>query len=303
MSALSQLSSDIEALVERARSSVVAVEHGRGHGSGVVVSQDGYVLTNAHVVAGEDRLRVRFADGEELAATLVGRDSPSDLAVIRVPASGLHALSLHEDRRVRVGQIVLALGNPLRLEGSASLGIVSALDRSLPGPRGGRALEGLFQTDAAIHPGSSGGPLLDADGCVVGINTAMIAMASALGFAIPAYTASWVTAMLIKHGAIRRPWIGVAAAGVELAGRAAGERGRVRAVRIHEVVADSPAADAGLQRGDLLLAANGEALASVNDLQRALVLGEGARLEIGLLRDGAHHTRSVVPRAPERAPH
>ncbi|HET9934033.1 MAG TPA: trypsin-like peptidase domain-containing protein, partial [Polyangiaceae bacterium] len=245
MSALSLLSADIEALIERARSSVVAVEHGRGHGSGVVVSQDGYVLTNAHVVGTERSLRVRFADGEELAASLVGRDAPSDLAVIRVPASGLGALALHETRRVRVGQIVLALGNPLRLEGSASLGIVSALDRSLPGPRG-RALEGLIQTDAAINPGSSGGPLLDADGCVVGINTAMMAMASAIGFAIPAYTATWVTAMLIKHGAIRRPWIGVAASGVELTRRTASDSGRTRGVRVHEVVADSPAAHAGV---------------------------------------------------------
>ncbi|MGC4094054.1 MAG: trypsin-like peptidase domain-containing protein [Polyangiaceae bacterium] len=301
MSLISELSSDIEELVARARPSVVAVEHARGQGSGVVLSQDGYVLTNAHVVSDSKALRVRFADGEELPATRVGSDPHCDLAVLRVPVSGLAPLALHEGRRARVGQLVLALGNPLRLEGSVSLGLVSAIDRSLPGPRGGRPLEGLIQTDAAINPGSSGGPLLDAQGHVLGINTAVIAMASAIGFAVPAYTASWVTAMLIKNGSIRRPWIGIAASGVELGRRAAAVAERSRAVRIHEVVSGSPAARAGLAANDLLIDANQEPLASVGDLQRTLVLTEGSRLTLRYLRGNTLAELSLRPELPNAA--
>ena len=174
MSRLSEFSDELESLVESSAPSVVAVEHGRGQGSGIIVSGDGYVITNAHVVHGRTgRLSVRLAGGEELPAEVVGEDHASDLAVLRVFAGGLPSLSLDESRRLRVGQLVLAIGNPLRFERSVSLGVVSAIDRSLPGP-GRRPFEGLVQTDAAINPGNSGGPLLDARGAVVGINTAVI---------------------------------------------------------------------------------------------------------------------------------
>ena len=176
---LPQLSHELEELVVKTAPSVVAVEQGRGQGTGVVIAGDGYVLTNSHVVRGEPRsLRVRVPNGDELSAELVGDDPESDLAVLRVAGPRLTPLTLHESRRLRVGQLVVAIGNPLRFEGTVTLGVVSALERALPGPYG-TLFEGLVQTDAAINPGNSGGPLLDASGAVVGINTAVIPQARA----------------------------------------------------------------------------------------------------------------------------
>ena len=158
MSRLSEFSDELESLVACAAPSVVAVEHGHGQGSGIIVSGDGYVITNAHVVHGRaSALNIRLAGGEELPAEVVGEDHASDLAVLRVGARGLPSLSLEESRRPRVGQVVLAIGNPLRFERSVSLGVISAIDRSLPGP-GRRPFEGLIQTDAAINTGNFGRP-------------------------------------------------------------------------------------------------------------------------------------------------
>lgn len=293
MSRLSDFSDELEALVALTAPSVVAVEHGRGQGSGIIVSSDGYVITNAHVVHGRSSvLAVRLAGGEELPAEVVGEDPASDLAVLRVAAHGLPSLSLDESRRLRVGQLVLAIGNPLRFERSVSLGVVSAIDRSLPGP-GRRPFEGLVQTDAAINPGNSGGPLLDARGTVVGINTAVIPRANGLGFAIPAHTAAWVTAVLIRDGRIERPLLGIAAQGIDLMPRIAEAAGQQRAVRIQAVAAESPAALARLQPADLLLGANDTALYSVDDLQRVLVLSRGEAVALRLLRGGEPLSLSV----------
>ncbi|HEY0464754.1 MAG TPA: trypsin-like peptidase domain-containing protein [Polyangiaceae bacterium] len=301
MSRLSEFSDELESLVESSAPSVVAVEHGRGQGSGIIVSGDGYVITNAHVVHGRaGRLSVRLAGGEELSAEVVGEDHASDLAVLRVFASGLASLSLDESRRLRVGQLVLAIGNPLRFERSVSLGVVSAIDRSLPGP-GRRPFEGLVQTDAAINPGNSGGPLLDARGAVVGINTAVIPRASGLGFAIPAHTAAWVTAVLIRDGRIERPLLGIAAQGIDLTPRLAAEIGQQRAVRVHGVQNDSPASAAHIKPADLLLAANDSPLYSVDDLQRVLVLSGGAEVSLRLQRDGQPHSLSVTPQVKRNA--
>jgi S1-C subfamily serine protease len=265
---------------------VVAVEHGRGQGSGIIVSGDGYVITNAHVVEGREKaLSVRLAGGEELAAEVVGEDRLSDVAVLRVAARGLASLALDESRRLRVGQLVLAIGNPLRFERSVSLGVVSAIDRSLPG-HGRRPFEGLVQTDAAINPGNSGGPLLDAHGAVVGLNTAVIPRAHGLGFAIPAHTAAWVAAVLIRDGRVERPLLGIAAQGVDLMPKIAEEVGQQRAVRVHAVAADSPASAARLKPADLLLGANQTALFSVDDLQRVLVLARGTDVALRVVRDG-----------------
>jgi serine protease Do len=295
MSRLSEFSDELESLVESSAPSVVAVEHGRGQGSGIIVSGDGYVITNAHVVHGRAGvLGVRLAGGEELPAEVVGQDHPSDLAVLRVPARGLPSLSLDESRRLRVGQLVLAIGNPLRFERSVSLGVVSAIDRSLPGP-GRRPFEGLVQTDAAINPGNSGGPLLDARGRVVGINTAVIPRANGLGFAIPAHTAAWVTAVLIRDGRIERPLLGIAAQGVDLTPRLAAEIGQQRAVRVHGVANDSPASAARIKPADLLLTANDSPLFSVDDLQRVLVLSRGSDITLRVQRDGQPLSLSVTP--------
>ena len=301
MSRLSEFSDELESLVQSSAPSVVAVEHGHGQGSGIIVSGDGYVITNAHVVHGRAGvLSVRLAGGEELPADVVGEDHASDLAVLRVGARGLPSLSLDESRRLRVGQLVLAIGNPLRFERSVSLGVVSAVDRSLPGP-GRRPFEGLVQTDAAINPGNSGGPLLDARGAVVGINTAVIPRAHGLGFAIPAHTAAWVTAVLIRDGRVERPRLGISAQGIDLTPRVAEQVGQQRAVRVHGVANDSPASSASLKPADLLLSANDSALSSVDDLQRVLVLSRGRDVVLRLQRDGQPLVLSVTPQLKRNA--
>jgi serine protease Do len=292
---LAQLSHELEELVVKTAPSVVAVEQGRGQGTGVVIAGDGYVLTNSHVVRGDPRAtRVRLPSADDLPAELVGDDPESDLAVLRVSGPRLTALELHESRRLRVGQLVVAIGNPLRFEGSVTLGVVSALERALPGPHG-TLFEGLVQTDAAINPGNSGGPLLDASGAVVGINTAVIPQARGLGFAIAAHTASWIAAVLMRRGRVERPLLGVAARGVDLLPADAVRLGQLRAVRIHAVSQGSAAARVGLEPGDLLLRANEAALFGVDDLKRALVPGEGQPVVLDVQGKRERRTFSVEP--------
>lgn len=292
---LAQLSHELEELVVKTAPSVVAVEQGRGQGTGVVIAGDGYVLTNSHVVRGDPRAtRVRLPSGEDLAADLVGDDPESDLAVLRVSAPRLVPLELHESRRLRVGQLVVAIGNPLRFEGTVTLGVVSALERALPGPRG-VLFEGLVQTDAAINPGNSGGPLLDPSGAVVGINTAVIPQARGLGFAIAAHSASWIAAVLMRRGRVERPLLGVAARGVDLSPVDAERAAQARAVRIHGVSHGSAAERAGLVPGDLLLRANAAQLFGVDDLKRALVLGEGHAVQLEVLGSRERRSFSVDP--------
>jgi serine protease Do len=283
MGLLRQLSEELQALIARAVPAVVGVEHARGQGTGLVISQDGYILTNAHVVASARDLRVTVRSGVAIGAERVGHDDRSDLAVLRIGGSGLATLPLADSRALRVGQIVVAVGNPLHFDRSVSLGVVSALDRMLPS-RPGAAFEGLIQTDAAINPGNSGGPLLDTEGAVVGINTAVIAFAQGIGFAVPARTASWVASVLIRKGRIVRPYLGIAARGEELEPDLSRETGAARAVRVVEVGAGTPAETAGLRKGDRILAARGEPVHSVDDLQRLLVLSEPRELEIRILR-------------------
>ncbi|MFZ5481382.1 MAG: S1C family serine protease, partial [Myxococcota bacterium] len=230
MTLLSLLSRDLEALVARVSPAVVGVAHGRGRGSGFVLAPDGFVVTNAHVVQGAKEVRVELA-GEDLAAKVVGVDATTDVAVLKADATDLVALPLADRAHVRVGQIVVAIGNPLRFDRSVSLGVVSATDRALPARRG-RPLEGLIQTDAAINPGNSGGPLVDAEGEVVGISTAIVPWAQGLGFAVPAHTAGWVASVLMRHGEVRRPVLGVHARSVDLDAR---KTGRSRALHIVEV--------------------------------------------------------------------
>ena len=178
MSLLAQLSAELEALVARAAPAVVGIEHARGQGSGVVLAGDGYVVTNAHVVgAGPRSLRVRLHGGEVAPASVVGTDARTDLAVVRAEAARLPSLALADDGRPRVGQLVVAIGNPLRFDGSVTVGVVSALHRALPGRDG--PLEALVQTDAAVNPGNSGGPLLNASGEVIGVTP------MGVGFAVP----------------------------------------------------------------------------------------------------------------------
>jgi len=298
VSALGRLSDELAGLVARAAPGVVGVERGRGGGSGVVLSGDGCVLTNAHVAEGRGPLRVRLPGGEAARAELVGADARTDLAVVRAAGAGLRPLPVGEERRLRVGELVVVIGNPLGFERSVSVGVVSALHRTLPGP-GGQALDGLVQTDAAVNPGNSGGPLLDAGGTVVGIATAMIPRASGLGFAVPSPTASWVAAVLLREGEVRRPLLGVAVRGEELEPGLAAELGHARGVRVLRVEPATPAAAAGLAPGDLLLEANGRAVDVLDDLQRVLVLAQPAEVELGILR-GRERRRLAVRPAPWR---
>ncbi len=298
MTSLEALSGDLADLVERAAPSVVGVEHGRGQGSGVVLAQDGFVLTNAHV-AQRGRVRVRMSGSRVVQGEVVGADERTDLAVLRADAGDLPAVALAE-RRLRVGELVLAIGNPLGFERSVSLGVVSALHRNLAAPQGA-VLEGLVQTDAAVNPGNSGGPLLDAHGAVVGITTAMLPWARGIGFAVPAHTAGWVASVLIREGEVRRPFLGVAARGEDLEPALARAAGRGRAVRILEVVARSPAAAAGLRQGDLVVSASGAPVETLDDVVRAMVLGHPAEIAIEVLRDGVRERLAIRPRQARAA--
>jgi len=299
MNLLSQLSRDLESLVAKASPAVVGIEHAQGQGSGLVLSPDGYVLTNAHVVGRARSLRVRLSGGSAVRAERVGGDEHSDLAVIRIDAKNLSTLPLAGFESLKVGQLVLAIGNPFRFERSVSLGVISALDRTLPGARGG-IMEGLIQTDAAINPGNSGGPLLSTEG-VLGINTAIIPWAQGIGFAIPASTANWVAAVLMRSGEVRRPFLGIAAKGEELEAELVRSTGQSRAVRIVEVEVSTPAALAGLRGGDLLLSANGKRVGTVDDLQRVMVLADDSQIELEVWRGDRKHRVQARPQARAQA--
>jgi S1-C subfamily serine protease len=255
-----------------------------GAGSGVIIAPDGYILTNDHVVAKAKLLQATLEDGRTLAAEVIGTDPATDLAVIRVNASGLPFANLGDSAALRVGQLVIAIGNPFGFQSTVSTGVVSALGRALRS-QSGRLIENIIQHSAPLNPGNSGGPLVDSRGRVVGVNTAIIMMAQGIGFAIPANTAKWVVSQLLTHGRVRRGYLGLAARQRPL------ER---RLVRFHRLSSEfaveaisvdrrGPAAQAGLQEGDLIVAINGQPLSSVDDLHRFLAewpIGEPVMLTI-----------------------
>jgi len=293
VSLLSELSRELSALAAAGAAGVVGLEHRRGQGSGIVLSPDGYILTNAHVARAGGALRVRRRGAPVAPAELIGADERTDLAVVRTRDAGPPPLALADSRRLQVGQLVMAIGNPFGFDRSVSLGVVSALFRELPTRSG--ILEGLIQTDAAVNPGHSGGPLLDMDGHVVGINTAMLTMAGGIGFAVPAHTASWVAAVLIQHGEVRRPYLGIRARSEELDPVLARDAGQARGVRVVGVEPGTPAADGGLSGGDLLLAANDAPVATLDDLARVLVLARPISVDVDVLREGARRRLVVKP--------
>ena len=295
MSPLELFSDELEQLVSRAAPGVLAVEHRRGHGTGVTFTPDGYALTNAHVVEGGKRIRVRFHDGESNEADVVGVDTTTDLAVLRTGRSNLSTLPLAEASQVRVGQVVVALGHPFGFERSVTMGVVSALERRLPG-RDGAVLDGLIQTDAAINPGNSGGPLMNVRGQIVGINTAMLPFAQGIGFAVPSATASWVASLLLRHGEVKRRYLGIAARNESLKPELAAQTGQQKGVRILEVGQGSPAHSGGLQREDLLLQVNGSQVGTIEDLQRVMAF-DAASSEVALTvwHKGSRSNRTVRP--------
>ncbi len=268
-----------------------------GMGSGVIITPDGYALTNSHVVRDAERLGVALTDGRRLDATLVGDDPATDLAIVRVAASGLPAATLGRSATLRVGQLVVAIGNPLGLQSTVSAGVVSALGRSLRSVTG-RLIDNVIQTDVPLNPGNSGGPLVDSRGRVVGINTAIIAMAQGLSFAIPVDTARWVVSQILTHGRVRRAYLGLGGHTRPVDRRLARALALETpwAVEVVSVEAGGPAARAGVRPGDLILALDGEPVAGIDDLQRRLgsrPVAEPVRLRV--LRGGAPLEVVVIP--------
>jgi S1-C subfamily serine protease len=244
----------------------------RGGGSGVVITPDGFLLTSAHVLARADGGVARFADGRELALTIVGRDPLSDLAVARVAASALRAVTLGDAARLRVGQLVVAIGSPMGLSGSVTAGVVSALGRSLPTKERAatRIIENVIQTDAALNPGNSGGALADSRGRLVGVNTAVAGVG--LGLAVPIdETTLRIVSALMREGRFRRAYLGIAGGHRPLPPTVAVGLGQRAAIEVTEVVAGSPAAGAGLRAQDLILDVDGKTVEGVGDLQRLMV--------------------------------
>ena len=278
--------------------SVVHIQAGRGGGSGVVFTPDGLILTNDHVAGESGPLKAIFADGHTLAADLVGRDPDTDLAVLRVGSDlALPWVTLADSRALRVGQIAIAIGSPFGFQHSVSAGIVSALGRSLRS-RSGRLMDDIIQTDAALNPGNSGGPLVSTRGDVIGINTAMIAAAQGLCFAIPSNTAVLVASKLIRDGRVRRSRIGVAGQSVRIPKAVARQQHLTvpAGVAVASVEPASPAARAGLREGDVIVAYGDTAVAAVDDLQRVLTdeqVGRPAPLTI--LRDWERRELTVTP--------
>jgi len=268
-----------------------------GTGSGFLLAGDGFILTNSHVVHKASELHVTLADGRRVPAKLVGEDADTDLAVIRIDAPNLTHARLGDSAGIRVGQMAIAIGNPYGFQASVTAGIVSALGRTLHG-REGRLMDDIIQTDAALNPGNSGGPLVDSSGAVIGVNTAVILPAQGICFAIAADTAKFIAAWLIKEGRIRRGYLGVAGQNVDLPVRAVRFHGLPQTTGILVVSCDAGAsADrAGLEAGDLILAFNGQSLRSVHELHKRLVhIETGKRAEITFLRRGERLTRAIVP--------
>jgi S1-C subfamily serine protease len=273
----------------------------RGSGSAVAITPDGFAITSAHVVGSTSDGTATFADGRELAYRVVGADPLSDLAVVRVQASDLEPATLGDADSLKVGQLVVAVGNPLGFAGSVTAGVVSALGRSfaLQSGRSGRVVENIIQTDAALHPGNSGGALAQSDGLVVGINTAVVGpwVGQGLGLAVPINsTTRRIIGELMSDGRVRRAYIGIAGAARPLPPKAARLVEREHGVEVSEVVDDSPASKAGIKRGDIVVELDGAAVNDVADLQR-LMTGDriGRDLPVTVLRAAGRVELQVMP--------
>ncbi|MET8835005.1 trypsin-like peptidase domain-containing protein [Micromonospora sp. NPDC004540] len=275
----------------------VRTPRGAGAGSAVVIGPDGLLLTSAHVVQGARDGSAAFGDGTETGFRVVGADPLSDLAVLRAERSTVEPVELGDADRLRIGQLVVAVGNPMGLAGSVTAGVVSGLGRSLPARDGRvtRLIEDVIQTDAALNPGNSGGALADSAGRVVGVNTAVAGYG--LGLAVPVNaTTRQIIADLTTDGRVRRAWLGVAGVPVPLPPEITARTGQRRGLRVVEVVPGSPAGLAGLYLGDVIVAAGGRPVQDGQGLQR-LMLGPaiGARLPVTVLRKGAYVDVVAVP--------
>lgn len=299
---LDSYSRTVSGVAEKVGPAVVRVESreqgGRGGvGSGVVIANDGLVLTNSHVVSGGKRVRLAFAEGGESEAIVLGDDPDTDLALLRAELPrGVPAARLGDSKKIRRGQLVIAIGNPLGFESTVTAGVVSALGRSLRA-RGGRLIDDVIQTDAALNPGNSGGPLVAGTGEVVGINTAMIGGAQGLCFAVSSNTALFAIGEFIAHGRVRRAHLGIAAQTIPLPRRLAIATGAgARAIRIGEVEPGGPAEIAGLRPGDILVRIDEAPLDGADDLIRLLSSERiGRSVTLAVIRNGRLDQVEVTP--------
>jgi S1-C subfamily serine protease len=269
-----------------------------GSGSGLIVTPDGYIVTNSHVVEDMNMVEVSLADSTTCAAEVIGQDTATDIALLRVTGSGLPMAALGDSDKLKVGQLAIAVGNPLGFQSTVTAGVISALGRSLRS-RTGRLIENVIQTDAALNPGNSGGPLVDSRGGVIGINTAIIQYAQGICFAIPVNTMRWVVTRLIREGKVVRGFIGISGQTVPLPVRVVRyfQLGHDSGVQVIDVASGSPAHRGGLKEGDVIISFGGEPVASVDDIHRRLTREAiGKSQGVVLLRDWtARLEKSIVP--------
>ena len=258
-----------------------------GTGSGFIFAPDGYITTNNHVVENASSIEASLPDGASFAAELIGRDAATDLAVIRVLGTGLPAARLGDSDILKVGQLAIAIGNPFGFQSSVTAGVISALGRSLMSTTG-RLIENIIQTDAALNPGNSGGPLVNSNGLVVGINTAIIQYAQGICFAIPVNTMRWVVSLLIREGRVTRGYLGITGQNVPIPVRVLRHYNLKSntGVQVISVESKGPAAASGLRPGDIVISMNDEPIQTINDIHRQLTRNViGKQLSLKILRD------------------
>ena len=270
--ALDAYSHAVVSVVDDVGPAVIGVAgEGRGSGSGFIITPDGYALTNSHVVHGRTRLFATTRDGDRIDARLIGDDPATDLALIRLVSRDLPHTQLGDSDSLRAGQLVIAIGNPFGFQSTVSAGVVSATGRAMRSEQG-RLIENIIQHTAPLNPGNSGGPLADWKNRIVGINTAIIPMAQGIGFSVPSNTAKWVIGELMAHGAVRRPYLGIAATVVPVPRRLTRELDILneQGVGVASLEADGPAARAGIRTGDVIVSVNGRLVSSVDDIHKLL---------------------------------
>ena len=269
-----------------------------GTGSGFVFTPDGFILTNSHVVSGVDQATVQFQNGDAYDAQLVGDDPDTDLAVLRIHREDVAHLELGDSSKIKVGQLAIAIGNPYGFQHTVTTGVISALGRSLEG-KNGRLIHDVIQTDAALNPGNSGGPLVDSSARVVGLNTAIILPAQGIAFAVGVNTAHFVAGQLIKHGKVKRSTMGILGQNIDLPERTMrmNELEDSGGILVSRVTDNSPAKEAGLQRGDVIVGISGERITSIEDLLKLLAQDiAGKVLSIWVVRDGESKYFTLTPR-------
>jgi S1-C subfamily serine protease len=288
-------------LRSRRRNNQTFMQEVRGNGSGFVFTQDGYILTNSHVVHDATKIEVTLSDGRNFTAQLIGDDPDTDLAVIRIDAPNLVAAKLGDSQLLRAGQLAIAIGNPYGFQTTVTTGVISALGRSFRS-RSGRLIDNIIQTDAALNPGNSGGPLVTSHGEVIGVNTAVIMSAQGICFAVPINTAKMIIGTLIRDGKVRRGYIGIGGQNVPLPRRVVlfHELSLEGGVLVISTEENSPAQKAGLQEGDVIVGINQQPIANIDDLHKLLTHDQvGVRSQLTILR---RSQKLVVDIVPEESP-